>query len=211
MILEGVPLAGQTHWSSLDAGENRMIRHRFAVVLLLSLSAVAPMSRLSPAEPRETQSSQHQHTPPITARSTNADETSHHSCLEQERAALKRGEGYGMALAADRNGYPGPKHVLDWKAELKLTREQQAAMETLFARMKEQALARGNEVLLAEARLEKMFAENRPEAELREETYRVVSLRAELRWVHLSAHLAARKLLMPEQLAAYARLRHTPR
>jgi hypothetical protein len=113
-----------------------------------------------------------------------------------------------MALAADRAGYPGPKHVLELKKELKLAPEQEAAVEKLTAQMKERALARGREVLLAEERLELYFREGRPEAELREETYRVLSLRAELRWAHLAAHLAARKLLTHEQVATYMRLRH---
>ncbi len=137
-----------------------------------------------------------------------APQAEHHACLDQERQALERGEGFGMALVADRNGYPGPWHVLELKTELKLAPEQATAMEKLFAQMKQQALARGREVLEAETRLERLFAENRPEAELREQAFRVASLRAELRWEHLSAHLAARKLLTPEQLAAYARLRH---
>jgi Spy/CpxP family protein refolding chaperone len=147
------------------------------------------------------QSKEHQHTPGPAG-------VSHHACLDQERAALERGEGFGMALVADRNGYPGPRHLLDLKTELQLAPGQQAAVEELFARMQQQALARGKEVLVAEAQLDEMFARGRPEAELREQSFRVASLRAELRWAHLSAHLAARKLLTPEQLAAYQRLRH---
>lgn len=164
----------------------------WAVVLALSLVA---------AQTFGTQSKEHQHSP-------GAAEASHHACLDQERGALERGEGFGMALVADRNGYPGPKHVLDLKTELRLAPEQQRAMEELFVRMNQQALVRGKEVLVAEARLDEMFAQGRPEAELREQSFRVASLRAELRWAHLSAHLAARKVLTPEQLAAYQRLRH---
>ncbi len=152
---------------------------------------------------------QHKHSPPGAPAA--AAEASHHACLEQERAALERGEGFGMALAADRNGYPGPRHVLELKAELKLTPQQESAMEKLFAQMHQQAVARGREVLIAEARLEEMFGGKRPAAELREQAYRVATLRAELRWVHLSAHLAARKLLTPEQLAAYQQIRHGAR
>ena len=81
-------------------------------------------------------------------------------------------------------------------------------MEKLFAQMKAQALARGKELLLAEAQLTQMFADGRPEAELQQQTNRVASHRGELRWVHLSAHLAARKLLTPQQLATYQRLRY---
>lgn len=155
-------------------------------------------------------SSPHKHAPAAVSTEAGPDRvgTGHHACLEQERAALERGEGFGMALVADRNGYPGPRHVLELKAELKLTPEQEAAMEKLFAQMHERAVTRGKEVRVAEERLEALFAQDRPEEELREQAYRVATLRAELRWVHLSAHLAARKLLGPEQLAAYQQLRH---
>src|SRR3970282_1633674 len=112
-----------------------------------------------------------------------------------------------MAMPADRSGYPGPKHVLELKEELKLTPEQAAAVGKLFAQTKQKALERGREVLNAEQRLEQMFAEGRSEDELREETYRIASLRAELRWVHLRTHLATRKLLTSQQVEAYTRLR----
>lgn len=154
----------------------------------------------------------HKHAPAAASTSASmAPQASHHACLEQERAALERGEGFGMALVADRNGYPGPRHVLELKDELKLTPQQESDMEKLFAQMHERTVKRGKEVLIAEERLEAMFAQDRPEAELREQAYRVATLRAELRWTHLSAHLAARKLLTPEQLAAYQQLRHGTR
>jgi len=148
---------------------------------------------------------QHTHNTPATA--PGSSQAAHHAFLEQERAAIERGEGFGMALPADRSGYPGPKHILELKEQLKLTVEQQATVEKLFLAMKEKAIARGKEVLLGEERLEKMFAEGRPEAELREDSFRVASLRAELRWVHLEAHLAAKKLLTAEQLMTYRHLR----
>ena len=131
----------------------------------------------------------------------------HHSCLDEERAAIERGEGLGMAGPADRNGYPGPKHALELRKELKLSPEQVAALEKVQAGMTEKAIARGKEMFSAEVRLEEMFHEGRPEAELREQSFRIDSLHAELRWVHLSAHLAARALLTPEQVALYQRAR----
>jgi hypothetical protein len=127
----------------------------------------------------------------------------HHSCLVQERSALESGEGFGMAMAAEQNGYPGPRHVLDRKEELKLGPEQEALMQALFGQMKDQAIAKGREILQAEKQLADMFAQGRPESQLREQVLRIESLRAELRWIHLSAHMATRRLLSPEQLLAY--------
>ena len=37
------------------------------------------------------------------------------------------GRGFGMAFAADQNGYPGPLHVLELKERLELTAEQERA------------------------------------------------------------------------------------
>jgi Spy/CpxP family protein refolding chaperone len=154
---------------------------------------------------------QHQHgsqLPPGGATTAQSAQAGHHAFLEMERQAIERGEGFGMALAADRSGYPGPKHVLELKDQLKLTPEQVAAMEKLVAEMRQKAVERGREVLNAEQRLEQMFADGRSEDELREETYRVASLRAELRWVHLRTHLATRKLLTPQQVQAYTHIRY---
>jgi len=35
------------------------------------------------------------------------------SLSDEDIAALRKGEGMGMAKAAELNGYPGPAHVLD--------------------------------------------------------------------------------------------------
>lgn len=113
-----------------------------------------------------------------------------------------------MAMAADHAGYPGPRHVLELATELKLTAEQRSAMEKVYATMHEKAIARGKELFESEARLEQMFHEGRPEADLREQSFRVDSIHAELRWIHLSAHLAAQKILTADQIAVYTRLRH---
>ncbi len=156
------------------------------------LTAVFGCAALAVAAPQQHTSSEMQH---------------HHSCLEEEHSSIERGEGFGMAMAADHNGYPGPRHVLDMASALRLTAEQRASMEKVFAGMHEKAVARGKELFEAEARLEQMFRDARPEADLREQSFRIDSIHAELRWIHLSAHLAAQKILTPEQIATYTRLR----
>ncbi len=151
-----------------------------------------------------------EHTHARHGQASGSSEAAHHAFLAAERQAIERGEGFGMGMVADHNGYPGPKHVLDLKTELRLAADQQAAMEKLFAEMKEKALSKGHDLLEAESRLDRIFGEGRPEAELREQAFRVASLRAELRWVHLGAHLQARKLLTEKQLTEYMRLRNHP-
>ena len=137
-----------------------------------------------------------------------ADMKQHHACLEEEHTSIERGDGFEMAMPADHAGYPGPRHVLDMAADLKLTAEQRTAMQAIFDRMHEKATARGKELFESEARLEQMFRDGRPEADLREQSFRVDSIHAELRWIHLSAHLAAQKILTVEQIARYTQIRH---
>ena len=146
--------------------------------------------------------------PAVRPQQSNSAMQHHHSCIEEEQASIARGEGFGMAMPADMAGYPGPRHVLDMQKELGLTAGQKAGVEKILEAMHEKAMARGKELFDAQARLEQMFRDGRPEADLREQSFRVDSIHAELRWIHLSAHLAAQKLLTPEQIAKYTRLRH---
>lgn len=163
--------------------------------LLLAVLILAPVCLLLAQHP--------QNMPTETSR-----QASHHAYLDLERQALERGEGFGMAMAADRAGYPGPKHALELKSELNLTDAQVAAMEKLFAEMKSKAVERGREVLAAEERLGHLFHQGRPAEELRQEIFRIATLRAEVRWVHLNTHLEAKKVLNPQQLAKYTQLRY---
>jgi len=58
-----------------------------------------------------------------------------HVLAERCAAAFERniatGRGFGMAFAADQNGYPGPLHILELKDRLKLTAEQEELRRTL--------------------------------------------------------------------------------
>jgi hypothetical protein len=45
------------------------------------------------------------------------------------------GRGFGLAFAADQNGYPGPLHVLELKDRLKLTADQEAKTQALLHAM----------------------------------------------------------------------------
>ena len=132
------------------------------------------------------------------------------SCIDELRSAIERGESLGMGDPAIRGGSPAPLQLLALAGELKLSPGQVTALKKLQAEMSEKAVARGKEMLSAEARLEEMFREARPEADLREQSFRIDSLHAELRWTHLAAHVAARAQLAPDQLAAYQRLNHAP-
>lgn len=137
------------------------------------------------------------------------EQAQHHVYLQLEREAIEQGQGFGMALVADRNGYPGPRHVLDLAPHLHLTSDQAAKVEALLASMRQDALALGRKLIENEASLESLFAAGSVDAAAAQRLVDEGSaLRARLRWVHLSAHLEAYKLLTPEQRARYHDLRY---
>lgn len=121
---------------------------------------------------------------------------------------LKAGRGMGLALSAELNGYPGPKHVLELAEPLHLTPVQAERTEALFRAMQAEAQAKGAEVLAREAALDRLFAERKatPEA-LAELLPALGRAQGELRLVHLNYHLAMLEVLSADQVAAYARLR----
>ena len=128
----------------------------------------------------------------------------------EEVEDLRQGRGMGLARAADLAGYPGPRHVLDAAAtgRLPLTADQLETVRRLFDTMSAEARRLGARILDEEAGLEAAFREGTiGEAELAARVDRVGALRAELRRVHLRAHLQTRALLDADQLARYAELR----
>jgi hypothetical protein len=111
-----------------------------------------------------------------------------------------------LALAAEVNGYPGPRHVLDAAeaGQLALRPNQQAAIEALHTQMLEGAQAKGQEILQAEAHLAQRFRQGHiDDSSLRETLDRIGQLRAELRFIHLRTHLATRALLTADQISQY--------
>ena len=68
------------------------------------------------------------------------------------------GRGMGMALPAELNGYPGPRHVLELADELDLTPDQRARTEQLFEDMRRKAIDLGEQIVEREATLDELFA-----------------------------------------------------
>ncbi len=120
----------------------------------------------------------------------------------------RTGAGLGMALPAELNGYPGPRHVLDLVNELELTSDQQTQIQALFDDMLPQAIALGEQILDQEAGLELAFRDGTIDEEsLRDRLISIESLRAELRFVHLRTHLVTLEILTPHQVQLYNSLR----
>lgn len=130
--------------------------------------------------------------------------------LPEEVEGLLSGKGMALALAAEVNGYPGTRHVLDATdaGQLALRSDQRAAVERLNAQMLEEAQAKGKEILQAEAQLAQRFRQGHiDEASLRESLAHIGQLRAELRFIHLRTHLTTRALLTADQIARYKTVR----
>ena len=114
----------------------------------------------------------------------------------------------GLARAAELNQYPGPKHVLELAVELGLNAEQRSAVEAIREAMLEQARRLGEEIIEKERHLNMRFAHRHIDGDrLRAATDEIASLRGELRFTHLRAHLETRALLSSDQIEAYDRLR----
>jgi Spy/CpxP family protein refolding chaperone len=121
---------------------------------------------------------------------------------------LQKGRGMGLALPAELNGYPGPRHVLELADQLELTAAQQARAQELFDAMQAQAIILGEQVLVAEAALDRLFAIGTPsDAETLAAAVEVGRLQGVLRAHHLRYHLAMRAVLSPHQVMRYQQLR----
>ena len=127
---------------------------------------------------------------------------------DAEIESLLAGEGMGLALPAELNGYPGPRHVLDMADALQLTANQRAATQRIFREMNAEAVELGREIVELERALNAAFAEASIDStSLVQYVGQIESRRARLREVHLLAHLALYPVLTSRQRAMYDRLR----
>jgi hypothetical protein len=125
-----------------------------------------------------------------------------------EQADLLAGRGMGLARAAELNGYPGPKHVLELAGELELSDAQRADTEALFAAMQRRAQRLGRDIVDAERALDALFASREATPRrLSRALARIGALQGALRDAHLAAHLDQARLLSAAQIHRYAALR----
>ncbi|MDP8923129.1 MAG: DUF305 domain-containing protein [Chloroflexota bacterium] len=121
-----------------------------------------------------------------------------------EIADIRAGAGAGLARAAELNGYPGPRHVLDLADRLGLSEEQRLAVQGVYDRMAATAPAAGQRFLDAQARLEEDLRAGTLTTEvLPTRITEAGQLQSALQSIHLEAHLATAAILTPEQIAAY--------
>ncbi len=119
-----------------------------------------------------------------------------------------RGEGMGLALPAELNGYPGPRHVLELAEELRLSTAQVEATRRIHESMQAEAMEIGAEIVELERQLDAGFARRTMTAEaLDSTTSDIARLQGRLRAVHLRAHLEVAGVLSEAQRQDYDRLR----
>jgi Spy/CpxP family protein refolding chaperone len=130
------------------------------------------------------------------------------SLSDNDIKELRRGGGWGLALAAELNGMPGPAHLLELKEQIALTQDQVAKTQALLEDMRKAAIPTGERLIAAEAALENAFAKGTvDEASLRRLLAQAEDARTELRFIHLSQHFKTVKYLKPEQIKRYNILR----
>lgn len=130
------------------------------------------------------------------------------SLSQEQIQQLRNGDGMTLALAAELNHYPGPRHVMELAGELALSLRQQDQVRGIEQSMREKAVALGTTIIEKERQLDRAFAKRRiTEDELRDLTREIARLEAELRYAHLSAHLDVRRMLTDAQVAKYDELR----
>lgn len=121
---------------------------------------------------------------------------------------LKKGAGWGLAKAAELNGYPGPSHVLKMKEKINLSNQQEKKIETVFINMKEKAIILGNKLIRLEEKLNSEFIKKTiTKIKLNKLVLEIEKIRAQLRLVHLNTHLQMPDILNPSQVDLYNKLR----
>ena len=130
------------------------------------------------------------------------------SLSDNDIKELRRGGGWGLALAAELNGMPGPAHMLELKEQIALNQDQVTKTQALLDDMRKAAIPTGERLIAAELALENAFAKGAvEEASLRRLLAEAESARTELRFIHLSQHYKTVQFLKPEQIKRYYILR----
>lgn len=130
------------------------------------------------------------------------------SLSEQDIRDLRAGSGWGLALPAELNGFPGPAHVLELSEELGLSQDQKQRMTMIYEDMRTDAMAKGEALIEAERALDAGFKSGGLDADqLKRLIDAAEAARSDLRFVHLSRHLMTLDILKADQVEAYAVLR----
>jgi hypothetical protein len=133
------------------------------------------------------------------------------SLSDNDIQSLQNGTGEafgGMAILAELNGYPGPRHVLDMASELQLTDGQRMEIERIYQNMSNNAKSIGAAIITIEQDMDRAFNNKT----ITQESLKLMldkssDLYAQLRFIHLSAHLDTIQVLTIEQVQTYNTMR----
>lgn len=172
---------------------------RFLIVLLLGVAAGAAVPFEAAA-----QSPRVLPTPGRFAPYVAADGDTAYGLSQREAQGLLAGRGMGMARPAEMNGYPGPLHVLELADELALTPEQKQQARSARERVITEAPMLGRQIVEKELALDRLFRSGSAEAaRIDALSQEIGRLRAELRAIHLRAHVVMQRALAVEQVRTY--------
>ena len=130
------------------------------------------------------------------------------SLSADEMSGYLEGRGMGLARAAELNGYPGPMHVLELADQLALTPEQRKRTQALFESMRRSAVEAGRALVHEERALDELFSRKAATPDKLADTLaRIGQRQAEVRRLHLEAHIAQVAILRTEQVDRYNTLR----
>lgn len=130
------------------------------------------------------------------------------SLSERDIEALQRGAGWGLARAAELNGVPGPAHVLELQKPLNLSEMQIDEIQQVWQDMNTAARKQGLVYIRAEQEIEHFFKEGKQDKKRLSALLQNSALSlADLRKIHLVAHLKTRPLLTKHQIMMYNKLR----
>ncbi len=116
----------------------------------------------------------------------------------------RTGDGMSLALSAELNMYPGPRHVLDFAEVMDLDAVQIARVEAIRDATNADAVRIGTQIVDLERALDRAFARRTIDStRLRSTTNEIGSLQGKLRFVHLTAHLAVTEILSQAQIEQY--------
>ena len=127
---------------------------------------------------------------------------------EDDVRKLREGQGMGLALAAELNGYPGPKHVLELAGKLSLSDDQRTRVQAIYDTMHKSAVSLGAEIIDLERQLDKAFAQSEIDAKkLAELSIAIGEKQGPLRNAHLAAHIETKALMTRHQIHLYEQAR----
>lgn len=130
---------------------------------------------------------------------------------QKDLEGLKKGSGMpfgGMAKAAELNGLPGPRHVLDMSQQVKLTKDQQRKINKIFNKMNSEARKLGAHLIKIERQMDDQMKSGKINSStLNDLVNKSATVYGKLRYSHLVAHLQTKNVLTKKQIDTYNKIR----